>query len=114
MLSENLRALGLESRARVHRADLVGTALPTELQGPWGLIFLDPPYDGDTGSLWVEALARASSIEPDGYLVYERRKGTAVLEPAALTLATERTYGDTTVAFYRAGVPPGEGPRGGA
>ena len=114
MLSENLRALGLESRARVHRADLTRPALPAEVEGPWGLIFLDPPYDEDAGPLWVEALARAFSIEPSGCLVYERRKGTGAAHPAALTLATERTYGDTTVTFYRAGVPPGEAPRGGA
>jgi len=114
MLSENLRALGLESRARVHRADLIRPAFPAEVQGPWGLIFLDPPYEEDAGPLWVEAIAGASSIEPNGCLVYERRKGTTVPCPAALTLATERTYGDTTVAFYRAGVPQGEAPRGGA
>ena len=113
-LSENLRALGLVSRARVHIADLSHPALPAELEGPWELIFLDPPYDGDAGPLWVEALARASSIKPSGCLVYERRKGTVAPEPAALALATQRTYGDTTVAFYRAGVPPGEAPRGGA
>jgi len=63
-LAENLRALGLEGRARVHRADLVRPALPAGLQGPWGLVFLDPPYDGEAGPLWVEALARTSSIEP--------------------------------------------------
>lgn len=114
VLSENLRALGLESRGRVHAADLTRPALPAELEGPWGLIFLDPPYDGDAGPLWVEALASASSIEPSGCLVFERRKGTAAPRPAALTLATERTYRDTTVAFYRAGVPPGEAPKGGA
>ena len=113
-LSENLSALGLDTQARVHQADLIRPALPTGLRGPWGLIFLDPPYDEEAGPLWVEALARASSIEPDGYLVYERRKGAAAPQPAGLTLADERTYGDTTVAFYRAGVPPGGNPKGGA
>lgn len=113
-LSENLRALGLELRSRVYRSKLVLPALPAELSGPWGLVFLDPPYEEDAGPLWVEALARASSIEREGYLVYERRKGTAAPQPAALTLATERTYGDTTVAFYRAVLPPENAPRGGA
>ena len=108
-LSENLRALGLEDRGQVHRSDLARPAFPAGLKGPWGLVFLDPPYDEDAGSLWVAALARGSSIERGGYLVYERRKGTDAPNPAALTLATERTYGDTTVAFYRAGDPPGEG-----
>jgi 16S rRNA (guanine966-N2)-methyltransferase len=113
-LTENLRALGLEARGLVHRLDLARAALPSALRGPWGLVFLDPPYDDDAGPLWVEALARASSIGREGVLVYERRKGSAAPQPAALTLATERTYGDTTVAFYRADAPPGETPRGGA
>jgi 16S rRNA (guanine966-N2)-methyltransferase len=112
MLSENLRALGLDARGRVHRADLIRPALPAGIDGPWGLIFLDPPYDDELGPLWVEALARGSSIGANGCLVYERRKGTAAPHPAALTLATERTYGDTTVAFYRAGSPAGEAPGG--
>ena len=113
-LADNLRAMGLEARGRVHRFDLGRASFPAGLHGPWGLVFLDPPYDGDAGPRWVEALARMSSINRGGYLVYERRKGTDAPHPAALTLATERTYGDTTVAFYRADAPPGEAPRGGA
>jgi 16S rRNA (guanine966-N2)-methyltransferase len=107
-LERNLRSLGFDdAAARVHVADLVRGELPSHLHGPWRLIFLDPPYDGDEGSTWVETLAHSSRLEPEGILVYERRKGAEAPRPAGLTLATERTYGEATVAFYRAGGPPG-------
>lgn len=106
-LTGNLRELGFGAEARVHEADLDRTELPRHLSGTWRLVFLDPPYDGDAGPRWVEALARSSRLDPDGIVIYERRKGMSAPLPSAFTLATERTYGDTTVAFYRAGGPPG-------
>lgn len=109
-LVENIGLLGLADRARVRVADLDRAALPPGLAGPWRLVFLDPPYAGDTGQRWVASLAAAQCFEPGALVVYERRKGPAVPLSAALTLATERTYGDTTVAFYRAD----SAPRGGA
>lgn len=102
-LRDNLSALGIAGRARVVRADLDRGTLPTEIAGPWRLVFLDPPYDGPAGARWVELLSRPGQLEPEGILIFERRKGAHAPAAATLALATERTYGDTTVAFYRAG-----------
>ncbi|HEU5310562.1 MAG TPA: 16S rRNA (guanine(966)-N(2))-methyltransferase RsmD [Candidatus Eisenbacteria bacterium] len=107
-LERNLRELGFGREARVHEADLDRSDLPRVLRGTWRLVFLDPPYDGDAGPRWVEALARSSHLDADGIVIYERRKGAPAPAPSTFTLATERTYGDTTVAFYRAGCPSGE------
>ncbi len=109
-LRANLELLGLTPRARVRVTDLDRAELPSDLIGPWRLVFLDPPYRGGAGPRWVDALARGGWLEEDGILIYERRKGHEVSIPDALTLATERTYGETTVAFYRAGR---SSPRGG-
>ena len=111
-LTENLDALGLGGRARVRVANLGRGALPAGLSGPWGLVFLDPPYQEEAGPRWVRRLGERGSLEPDGLLVYECRKGTAPPPPGAFTLATERTYGDTTVAIYRAGRNRGTAPGG--
>jgi len=102
VLRENLIRLGLSERASVHEADLSMIELPPGARGPFDLVFLDPPYAGDAGSRWLERLARLRWPEDGGLVVYERRKGTAAHEPSAFELATERTYSDTTVAFYRA------------
>lgn len=111
-LEEALAELGLSGVARVHVGDL-DRGLPGGLGGPWNLVFLDPPYDGDAGARWVESAARGGLLGADGILVYERRKGSDAPAPAGLTLRTDRIYGDTAVAFYRADVPEGRPGQGG-
>lgn len=104
-LQENLAALGLSDRSRVHVTDLDRASLPAG--GPWHVVFLDPPYDGDAGARWLEALAKAAWPPEGGLVVYERRSGTQARAPEALHLKTEREYGDAAVAFYRTGGPNG-------
>jgi len=106
-LRENLASLGIQSSATVTQADLARASLPAGLRGPWGLVFLDPPYEGTAGQRWIERLARESWIEPGGIVVYERRKGSPMPLEDGLVLATERTYGDTAIVFYRARGPEG-------
>lgn len=111
-LEEGLAELGLDDVSRVHVGDL-DRGLPPGLHGPWDLVFLDPPYDGDAGARWVESVARGGLLGANGILVYERRKGSEAPAPAGLTLRTDRIYGDTAVAFYRADVPEGRPGQGG-
>lgn len=110
-LSENLKRLALADRARVVVADLSRGTLPAELQGPWDLVFLDPPYDGDAAAAWLGTLSAIAWPAHGGLVVLERRRSTLV-PPAGLTLRTERRHGDTVIGIYHAG-PEGPGPRGG-
>jgi 16S rRNA (guanine966-N2)-methyltransferase len=107
ILERNLEGLGLGGRGRVWTADLDTARLPAGAGGPWDLVFLDPPYEGDAGARWVRCLAESGLLDAPGVVVYERRKGTAVPAPPDWTLATDRTYGDTAVAFYRSVGPSG-------
>jgi len=101
-LRENLARLGLEARASVHETDLSRAELPSGVAGPFHLVFLDPPYAGDAGRLWLARLGRMAWPEGGGLVVYEHRKGTKSSPPAGFEVATERTYSETTVTFYRA------------
>ena len=98
-LRENLERLGLEDRASVVEADLERATRP---EGAFDLVFLDPPYAGDAGARWLGALGGGPWPEGGGLVVYERRKGGAAPEAPGLSIATERTYSETTVTFYRA------------
>lgn len=111
-LVANLAALGLAERSRVVVADLDRAALPATVAGPWEIVFLDPPYAGDAGSRWLRALAAAPWPREGGLVVHERARGTEVETPAGLSLLTEREYGDTTVAIYRAAHAGPEGAAG--
>jgi len=102
-LRENLERLGLSDRATVHGVDLSRISLPPGVNGPFDLVFLDPPYSGAEGARWLTHLAEMPWPSGGGLIVYERRKGTPVPIPHGLTLATERTYSETSVAFYHAG-----------
>lgn len=111
-LEENLGTLLLAARSRVHVTDLDRAVLPAA--GPWHIVFLDPPYDGDAGERWLRALAEAEWPAEGGLVVYERYRGTTVRVPDRLELKTERAYGDAAVAFYQTGGPGGPSPKGGA
>ena len=113
-IQAGLGALGLgPDVARVHVSDLSAGVLPADARGPFRLVFLDPPYEGEHGSRWLRALAQRGALEPGGILVYERRHGPAPAAPDALRLATERRYGDTTIAIYRLDGPEGPTMEGG-
>ena len=111
-LRENLARLGVADRAAVLEADLGLERLPSGAEGPFDLVFLDPPYAGDAGARWLALLAAGPWPPEGGLVVYERRKGTEAPRPPGLAIATERTYSETTVTFYRGGTvvrPEGKG-----
>jgi len=100
-LRENLTRLGLGERGLVHQADLARIDLPAEAGAGFDLVFLDPPYAGDAGPRWLVRLRALSWPPGGGLVVYERRKGGEAPRPAGFEIATERTYSETTVTFYR-------------
>jgi len=104
-LRENLARLGLAARARVIESDLALPARPPGVEGPFDLVFLDPPYAGDAGMRWLTLLGAGPWPERGGLVVYERKKGGTAPQPPGLTVAVERTYSETTITFYRAVKP---------
>jgi 16S rRNA (guanine966-N2)-methyltransferase len=110
-LEANLCTLGLEARSRVVRADLGSGVVPAGAEGPWDLVFLDPPYETGAGALWLAALGRWPWDPGVGLVVYERRRGTEAPPPPGLRLLTERRYGDAEVSIYRSDAAAGNAGR---
>jgi 16S rRNA (guanine966-N2)-methyltransferase len=99
---ENVRALGLEARARVlHRE--AGGALRGGLGG-FDWIFLDPPYEGGALDRALRLVAQSGALAPGGVVIAEHAAGDG-RGPAgsygALTLVETRSWGDTAISFYR-------------
>ena len=86
------------------RSSVVRGALPgpiETLEGPFDLIFLDPPYDSDQASPTLSAIGPL--LASGGLVVYEHRSRYNPPErPLGLTLTDRRVYGDTAVAFFAA------------
>ena len=99
-IRENTTALDLSDRVRVV-ARRVDRAFEL-LDGPFGIVFLDPPY-ADVGSKpFGDVLARAAGlVAPAGALVLEHATADAPPAIEALSLDRSRRYGDTTLSLYR-------------
>lgn len=108
ILRSNIEALGAEEQADPRRADALDPqALVPPAQGPWDVLFLDPPYPlmrTDTGRISILTLVETALIE------HSEDDAIAILHtPSKLlderdwptTLATaERTYGNNTAIWY--------------
>jgi 16S rRNA (guanine(966)-N(2))-methyltransferase RsmD len=99
----NARALGLEDRVRVLRADVEATV--GRLAERFELVFIDPPYAaGAEGAL----AALPPLVDAGGLVVVEHdRRRPPADRYDDLTRFDRRRYGDTEVSFYRR---PGEEP----
>lgn len=68
-------------------------------QGPFDLVFTDPPYDLDDEAMTADLVTLALLLSPDALVVIERarRSSPPDLDAAGLELVREKTYGDTSV-----------------
>lgn len=97
-INESLRRCGIDDRCTVIRGKLPGAI--ERVEGRFGAVFVDPPYEGASG---LETLERcAPLLTEDAVLVYEHRSSYNPPEhPKGLELTDQRTYGDTGIALYQ-------------
>jgi 16S rRNA (guanine966-N2)-methyltransferase len=111
LLRANVAALGLGGVSRIWRADAtrLGRA---PAGGPFGLAFLDPPYEQDLATRALVSLVEGDWLEPDALCVVEEAAKSEIRAPEGLALVDERTYADTRVVFLRrdgGDAPPAQG-----
>lgn len=101
IIRQNARDLAAERQ--VHLFDAKVERALAKIEGPFGVVFLDPPYaDVKTGA-FAALLATASSlVAPEGALVLEHSSTDEPPLIQGLELDRSRRYGDTTLTLYRA------------
>jgi 16S rRNA (guanine966-N2)-methyltransferase len=98
VIHANLAALGLTEVARVRRTR-AETYLRTQRDGPFDLVFLDPPYAAGVG-LVTGLLARLArnALAPDATVVVEAAaRAEPPIWPAGMDADAPRRYGDTAL-----------------
>ena len=96
----NLRELGLDARATVVPGDAVAAAARLKADGPWRLVFVDPPYRSDLATRAVLALP-CERLATDAVVVIEHDRHNAPPDPLGSLLRTDlRRYGDTVISFF--------------
>lgn len=98
VLTRNLKALGLQTRAKALAAD---ATRPPPAAKAVDIAFLDPPYDAGLMAPALAALHAAGWLTEETLCVIERRSGSPLLLPEGYTVLDERRYGQAAVAFAR-------------
>jgi 16S rRNA (guanine966-N2)-methyltransferase len=99
VLAANIKALGETGRTRLLAVDATAPPRP---DGPYDLVFLDPPYRSGLAVPTLEALARTGWLASAALVVVELAARGAFEPPAGLTLLEERRYGAGRLVFLRA------------
>lgn len=107
-LQETLAELALADRCRVHRRTVERAV--TTLEGPYGLVFADPPYGSVDLEVLMGSLNEMSLVRRGGLVVVEHRSTESMADAyGRLVRIHDRRYGDTSVCIYSSGDPVDEG-----
>ena len=110
VIRQNVEALGLGECAVIKQIDIqAGNLRLAELEGPFDLVFIDPPYrlterverNVGLGSL-LESLWSSGTVDTGGGLVvleHDRRSFIAN-DWDGFGVSDTRTYGDTSLTFF--------------
>ena len=96
-ITRNLEAVGV--RSPVHRRDALGY-LRDASDGPFDLVFLDPPYSSASELAGPLSEALPAVLSKTARIVSESDKRNPL--ELTLPLVDERVYGDTRIAIHRA------------
>jgi 16S rRNA (guanine966-N2)-methyltransferase len=100
LIRTNIEALQLIGATRIFRRSAIDLG-PAGTVAPFGLAFLDPPYDKDLGQQALASLAAGKWLVPRAIAVLEERAGTVVELPPEFQEIDKRRYGDTEIRIVR-------------
>lgn len=100
----NVRALGAERSATVHRMAaerfVAGlSATPSEVR--WDLVLIDPPYEMPVSDVRALVSDLDPWVDPAGLFVVERPSRQDFEWPEAMETLRQRRYGETTLWYGR-------------
>lgn len=106
LIKKNLRLCGCPDCGIALRKDLL-RGLPSEsmgLEGPFDVVFLDPPYGKRLIPPLLKELCRREVLAPSPLVVAEALKGDDLPTVAGrLQLAKLKIHGETKIAIYSSG-----------
>ncbi len=97
----NLKTLGLVPKARLKKWDL-SKGLPKDLEGPFHLIIMDPPYASNLAEKLLSDPYLLLILGEGGEIIVETRKGHMLPDKTnTFEVFDQRVYGDTQITFIR-------------
>jgi 16S rRNA (guanine966-N2)-methyltransferase len=100
-IRRNVETLSLRSVSNVVSSSVIRAARGLSSQGPFTLVFVDPPYANLAEAVRVLALLVNQKLcSPNVRVVLEHASRDAAPTLIGLTWRKTRRYGDTSVSFY--------------
>ncbi len=106
-LRANAQALGALDRVKVVAGDVHRLGPRISAEGPFDLVFADPPWslvEEGAPPLALGELARTGGLSPGAWLVLEHASRTPAPDAEPLAREETRKYGDTALTFYKTGI----------
>lgn len=101
-IRENVDAMSLFGRTRVHRRDATDLGVRPGADGPaFDLAFLDPPYAKGLGERALARLAEGGWLAPGAIVVFERGAGEPAFAVEGYEALDARDYGAARVHFLK-------------
>ena len=101
-IRQNLARCGLADRATVIMTDLWGALPRLAGDGPFDLLFADPPYAAGLAPRLVVEVSRLGLLTADGLLCLETAPADPVpAQVGNLSLLDRRRYGSTMLHFFQ-------------
>jgi 16S rRNA (guanine966-N2)-methyltransferase len=101
-IRQNVDAMHLFGRTRVHRRDATDLGVRPGADGPaFDLAFLDPPYAKGLGERALARLAAGGWLAPGAVVVFERGAGEADVAVDGYEALDARDYGAARIDFLR-------------
>ncbi|MGH6964724.1 MAG: 16S rRNA (guanine(966)-N(2))-methyltransferase RsmD [Phenylobacterium sp.] len=101
-IRDNVDALGLFGRTRVHRRDATDLGVRPGADGPaFNVAFLDPPYGKGLGEIALAKLAAGGWLTPGATVIFERGVSEPGFEVEDFEPLDARDYGAARVHFLR-------------
>jgi 16S rRNA (guanine966-N2)-methyltransferase len=101
-IRNNIDALGLFGRTRVHRRDATELGLRPGGDGPaFHVAFLDPPYGKGLGEQALDRLATGDWLTPGALIIFERGADEPAFTVVGYEALDVRDYGAAKVWFMR-------------
>jgi 16S rRNA (guanine966-N2)-methyltransferase len=95
-----LAKLAAEDRAKVIRGDVL--RLVSALEGPFDVVFADPPYADNPFEALAVKLIENGLVTVGGIVILEHFQKTQLPDVlAGMELTTRRRYGDAAISVYR-------------
>lgn len=100
VIKKNIAACSFEKSSGVSRWDVSKNLNCLKGKGPFGLVFMDPPYEKGLIPVALNHLKKSLSLKEQAILIAEHSVSEEIDSlPEGFSITDQRVYGKTTVSF---------------